>query len=367
MPTESSRTRSVRRITAPGDTGTYVDLKVIDDITFTEQQPPYQEWVLGFKNNSDDAARTVHVVEVGDDKLKVERIDTLNTAETTGRAQEAIWSFLNNDDPPVHLETHETTIYASDGNGNITDTGTWIKVQRIDKIEFSDSADEVPGQEYVWNLDNPDKQDSQDDYKNLTAPLTYWDNSSINPPWRLDPFQTIVDAAFSNWDYLIIGYSWQTDADLDIRHENTSPIAATVGYGGQSQIGDFVFWGTDNTGNGYPYEETVYYDLKKAREYKSDLIMNLKCFWYNPLDITVSYPSISPVTIKITLSRGGSINLVDTVWTPTDAKKVKTETITISSINQYRGDYGHLSLEDWPGQLIGTLTVSPITGKWKLT
>jgi hypothetical protein len=204
MAEEISRTRSVRRITAPGDTGTYVDLKIIDSITFKEQKVPYQEWVLGFKNNPDDAARTVRVVEVGEDKLRVERIDSMDTVEETGIRQEALWSFLNADDPPVHLETHETTIYASDGNGNITDTGTWIKVQRVDSIEFTDVNDEVPGQEYVWKLDNPDKLDEDDDYKNLTQPVRTWDNSTINPPWRLDPFQTIVDCSMSPGYMLVI-------------------------------------------------------------------------------------------------------------------------------------------------------------------
>lgn len=205
MAEEKSRTRSVRRITAPGDTGTYIDLKIIDDITFKEEKPPYQEWVLKFQNNPDDAARTVRVVEVGDAKLKVERIDTLDTEESTGRRQESIWSFLNDKDPPVHLETHETTIYASDGNGNITDTGTWIKVQRIDKIEFEDEADEVRNQESVWQLDNPDKSDDKDDYKELTPPVRTWDNSTINPPWRLDPFQTITDCSFGR--YMLILHS----------------------------------------------------------------------------------------------------------------------------------------------------------------
>lgn len=199
MAEEVSRTRSVRRITAPGNTGTYIDLKVTDEITFREERPPYQEWVLGFKNNPDDAARTVRVVEVGEDKLKVERIDTLDTTETTGIQQEAIWYFLNNQDPPVHLKTHKKKIYASDGSGTITDTGTWIEVQRVDEIEFEDQQDEVRGQESIWVLSNPDLEDEDDDYKNLTTPVTDWDGKTINPPWRLDPFQTIVDCSFSGF------------------------------------------------------------------------------------------------------------------------------------------------------------------------
>lgn len=204
MADEVSRQRSVRRITAPGDTGTYIDLKIIDEITFKEQLPPYQEWVLGFKNIPDDAARTVRVVEVGEDKLRVERIDTLDTTETTGRQQEAIWSFLNNENPPVHLETHTKKIYASDGNGTVTDTGTWIEVQRIDKIEFVDQQDEVRGQEAVWSLSNPDLEDADDDYKNLTSPINDWNGTTINPPWRLDPFQTIVDCSFERLYMLVL-------------------------------------------------------------------------------------------------------------------------------------------------------------------
>lgn len=204
MPAETSRKSSVRRIYAPGtlkgdSSKTYIPLKVIDEITFKESVPPGQEWILSFKNNPTDAAREVRVKEVGKegDKIKVERIDTLSTTNSDGIQQQAIWSFLGNkDEPPVHLDTYKTKIYLSDEQGNIVDRDVWIEVERVRAIEFKDSKDDVPGQDYIWTLHHPDEQDSKYNYTGVSEAVTQWDFGDINPPYRIDPFQMIVDCSF---------------------------------------------------------------------------------------------------------------------------------------------------------------------------
>jgi len=199
MSTEVSRETSVRRITAPDNDATYVDLKVNDKIRFIDPKQNYQEWELSFSNN-DNADRRVHVVEVGDDKLKVERIDWLQTIHSdSGHFQEWQSSYENSDDPPVHFQTHKRKIYSLNDDKTKNES-IWIEVQRIDAIWFKD----VRGQERVWYLDWPDLQDDEWDYKDLSQPDKRWDGTEINPPWRLDPFQTIVDCSFGALSMMVL-------------------------------------------------------------------------------------------------------------------------------------------------------------------
>lgn len=233
MPTETSRKRSVRRIYAPGTKKDdkdkiYIPLKVTDEITFKEDVPPGQEWVLTF-DNSPESSRSVHVVDVGStadkaSKLKVEFVDSIETEEDLSK-QEAIWSFLGNkDNPPVHLETYKRKIYLSDGNGNIIDKETWIEVQRIRAIEFEDQRENPGGQEYIWTLKHPDEEDASDDYTGVKNAVTGWDFTEINPPYRIDPFQTIVDAQFGK--VLLVLYGMNKIAAVKISKTGKFTVAS---------------------------------------------------------------------------------------------------------------------------------------------
>jgi hypothetical protein len=202
MATETSRQISVRRITAPGDDSTYVDLKVIDKIMFIDPRQQYQEWELTFANNL-NAGRKTRVVEVGEDKLKVERIDALSSVHTHGGRYQA-WetTYENGDNPPVHYQTHKRKIYHLNKDGT-KDENVWIEVQRIDKIWFKDPKENY--QERVWELVWPDNENPEWDYQDLPKPTKDWDKTSINPPWRLDPFQTIVGCSFGGYMLVLYG------------------------------------------------------------------------------------------------------------------------------------------------------------------
>ena len=219
MPVETSRKRSVRRIYAPGTTkgdkdALFIPLKITDEITFKEESGG-QEWVLKF-DNTGESSREVHSVYVGkdqttgknlpkDEQITVERIDNMETKEPVGGI-EAIWAFLGNkENPPVHLETYKKKIYLSDESGKIVDKNVWIEVQRIKSIEFTDEKDEVTGQEYVWELKHPDEEDEQDDYTDTKDAVTKWDFTDINPPYRIDPFQEIVDCSWSSLCMMVLG------------------------------------------------------------------------------------------------------------------------------------------------------------------
>lgn len=233
MPVETSRKRSVRRIYAPGTQKddkekTFIPLKITDEITFQDQVAPYQEWVLSFKNGLTDANRTVKVVEVGEtgEKLKTERVIDLGLTEQQGIRQEAIWSFLGNKQtPPLHLDTYKRKIYLSNESGEIIDRDVWIEVERIRAIEFADDYDDVRTQDYVWTLKHPDEQDEQDDYTGTKDAITEWDFSSINPPYRIDPFQTIVDCSFGK--SLVVFYGDNKVASVSISSLGKGQISVT--------------------------------------------------------------------------------------------------------------------------------------------
>ena len=196
MPTETDRTTSVRRITNPDDATTYVDLKVIDAISFVDPKSQGQETQYAFNNGSDDN-RQVHVTNLtgtdGSSKLDVERIDVFSVIDAADRGQETQFALDNSAEPPTHLTTHDVKIYSDDGS-------CWLMVRRTDSFAVADPSDS--GQETVFELDNPD-----DDIGNPPDPLdppdTTWDGTDINPPWRIDPWQNIIDVS---WGGLAVSF-----------------------------------------------------------------------------------------------------------------------------------------------------------------
>lgn len=196
MPTETDRTTSVRRITNPDDASVYVDLKVIDAISFVDPKSQGQETQYTLNNGSDDN-RQVHVTNLtgtdGASKLDVERIDVFSVIDAADRGQETQFALDNSAEPPTHLTTHDVKIYSDDGS-------CWLMVRRTDSFAVADPSDS--GQETVFELDNPD-----DDIGNPPDPLdppdTTWDGTDINPPWRIDPWQNIIDVS---WGGLAVSF-----------------------------------------------------------------------------------------------------------------------------------------------------------------
>jgi hypothetical protein len=189
MATEKDRTTSVRRITNPDDKTVYVDLKVIDQMSFIDETEQGQEYQYTF-NNGNDSNRQVHVEQlVGTDnisRLDVERIDMFSVTDAQSDYQESQFT-LDGDEPPVHLVTHDVKIYSQDGN-------SYLVVRRTDQMSVTDAQSDY--QESQFTLDNPD-DDIGNPPPSLDAPDTSWDGTDINPPWRIDPFQSIIDVSWS--------------------------------------------------------------------------------------------------------------------------------------------------------------------------
>lgn len=128
--------------------------------------------------------------------LQVERVDVWPTLDALDRYQETEVSLDNvtgRETAPPHFTTHLHTHVFRYIN---PDTGDWIEVEQIDELAIIDPQDRY--QETSLTLFHPDTQaDAGDPDISDTA-------NGIDPPWRLDPFQNIVNYGSSNW--VVVGF-----------------------------------------------------------------------------------------------------------------------------------------------------------------
>ncbi|WP_424363607.1 hypothetical protein [Methylocystis parvus] len=214
MAVEASRTTSVRRIKNPDDSSVYVDLKVIDKITFYDGRNRGQETEYEFRNDpASGRVVSTHSIDGDGGQLDVEVIERLITYNGRDRGQATDWSFFSPGTfPPVHLEYEDIKVYADEG----TNEDVWIKVRRVKVAKWYNGRDR--GQEMELRLDWA----GHDDYTGLTPLITEYDGTSINPPWRLDPFQQIIDVS---WEakYLAVFYSGNRIAAIPMSKLSTDP------------------------------------------------------------------------------------------------------------------------------------------------
>lgn len=199
MATELARTTSVRRIKNPDDPSVYVELKVIDNIRFYSGRDKGQEVEYSFSNDPSSNRETDAFTVVGEtgDEVEVEIIRKLFSYNGRDNGQDAEWSFFgNNSFPPHHLETFDKKIYGDNG----TNLDRWIEVRRVRAIKFYNGRDKGRDTEIRLNWD------AYSDYTNLSPVHTQWDDTDINPPWRLDPFQQIINVSWGE-KYAAIFYS----------------------------------------------------------------------------------------------------------------------------------------------------------------
>lgn len=203
----------MRRLTNPSNSSNYVDVKCIDNITFTIPEEQYQDYLYNFDNTSDNTDRQVHPVTItgsdGISKLQVERIDVLSALNLAEQNWEwdhnIIGNAPNSDGPdgsdlPVHLKTFDVTLYHVNPDGS-RDTNQWVKIQRVQEMYVNVPAEQF--QDKQFNLNWPDMT-GEDDMTNPSRLYTASDGTSINPPWRLDMFQNIIDVHWGGGYYVLI-------------------------------------------------------------------------------------------------------------------------------------------------------------------
>jgi hypothetical protein len=234
LPTETGRVIGRKRIQLPN--GGTVDVPVITQIKFLDVVDQGQESEFTVTNTA-EANRDVRTASISGDgtapdetgnsssdtsQLQIERIDTWRVRDVVAQGQETFFAPDNRtfdssavpDFKTPYFITHEQTHVVK--YINTPDDGNWIKSELIDKWKYRDVVDQA--QETEFFLSNPpDNQDisgirvDTDSDGNTTVavdptlPDISDSNSSIDPPWRLDPFQNVVD--FTGGGLLFGGYN----------------------------------------------------------------------------------------------------------------------------------------------------------------
>lgn len=190
MAEEFSRTTARKRIRVGAS---FVDVPVITKISFIDPVERYQETQYTI-DNSGTANREVHVDEVhgAGISLAVERIDKWTVLDPNDRGQETQISMDNvtgADSVPPHFSTHLKTHVVRYKNPD--DADVWIDSELIDQFTVLDPNDR--GQETIVTLNNP--QNDDDAQANPDDPEISDPFNDVDPPWRTDPFQNIIDVS----------------------------------------------------------------------------------------------------------------------------------------------------------------------------
>ncbi len=155
MPIETARKMRKKRITNPDNSSQYVDVPVIEEITFIDATERGQEYRFTF-NNEEGGEREVHVDTVVDPQnqahsIKVERIDKFTVHDLIERGQETQYSPDNvtgGDTIPPHFVSHQKTHVKRITNGSY-----YIDTERIDEIWFTDNTDRAQETKFTLNGD----------------------------------------------------------------------------------------------------------------------------------------------------------------------------------------------------------------------
>jgi hypothetical protein len=207
MPTEINRVNGIKKVKLPS--GATVTMNVITQITFLDPVDRAQETQYAV-DNSNQSHRDVHVDNVyftppgqpiqqtgsTSDALPVERIDLWRVKDSVERGQETFIApdnkTMNQGVPPPWFVTHKKTHVLR--YKNQPDDGNWIDTEVIDQLWVKDPVDRA--QETQYTLQNSqgtdDGQGNMVVYADQNAP-DITSSGSVDPPWRIDPFQNIVN------------------------------------------------------------------------------------------------------------------------------------------------------------------------------
>jgi hypothetical protein len=177
--------KKLKHIKNPKNPDHYIAIPVTYEQDFGLMADQAQEWVW-YIDNTDLADRTVKVVTVTDQSgnggdIQVERIQRFKTFAMADQAQAWEAYMHNEDDPPQHAKTHVVRYYKD----NDRSSQDWVDIQYIDMWDELTMADQAQETEDFFK--QPQDGDDVD-----TSLDTYPDFDSIDPPYRLDPWQNII-------------------------------------------------------------------------------------------------------------------------------------------------------------------------------
>ncbi len=156
MPSETDRITRMKRIYNPDNASQFVDIPIIDRISFTDPFDRYQETQHTILNN-ETGNRDTHVVDVistdtPPDHVMVERIDVYKVVDPFERYQETqmqIDNVTGEETSPPHFTSHLKT-HLKRVNGTGDNSTCYIDVERIDQLRVTDPFERY--QETIYEL-----------------------------------------------------------------------------------------------------------------------------------------------------------------------------------------------------------------------
>ncbi len=195
-----------KRIGLPN--GGHVFIPVLERIPFAVAADQYQEHIVYLRNGI-DSNRVTHIREVPNlddsEHIQVERIDKWPVKTMAEQAQERIYYLKNLDPPPILPDgtndpAHEKVHYVRYFADNDPESDAWVDVELIDTLKVSVAAEQY--QEWLLYLRHDPPGDEVNDPGVNYGPVTIGfcdpaldrasQDEGLDPPYRLDPFQNII-------------------------------------------------------------------------------------------------------------------------------------------------------------------------------
>ncbi len=195
-----------KRINLPN--GSYVYIPVLERIPFSVAADQYQERVIYVRNGS-TASRTVRIREVpnldNSEHIQVERIERLRVKTMAEQAQETDYYLKNLDPPPVLPDgtndpAHERVHYVRYFQNNDVNSDAWVDVELIDTLKATVAAEQYQEWRIYLKHDVPGEPINDPGVNYGPVTIGFCDPAlelaeaelEIDPPYRLDPFQNII-------------------------------------------------------------------------------------------------------------------------------------------------------------------------------
>lgn len=219
------------RVRDPNNSDNFVDILVAGAAALQDPKNSTQEYGLVF-NNSETGSRFGHTYTVKNPSdesqtLDVERPDALVITDPKDSSQDTGLVFRNNDPPPRGKDWQEgdpshyavrVVRYCKDNDPN---AATWIDSEWIDAFAISDPKSNAQDRGYVmrWPTVGDPINDPTDPFNPVfcsvdpTLPLDDRQPATINPPWRTDPLQNIVNVKWGGSYFIVTTDGKDTDGN----------------------------------------------------------------------------------------------------------------------------------------------------------
>jgi hypothetical protein len=198
---------SIKRITNPENSSQFVDLRIVDEIMLKHGRGGiFKRHRIRFLNREPNDTRVVRTERVfyraadpegnpvdgpGNDEeqyLDVEIIERWATKHGKGGIYKKRTNVTENEIEIDNRETHIVRIHGKDEEGE-DDPDVWIDVKRTDSFWMKHGRGGIQRRQRVFvGWVEPEFDEASEDLQLIEGP-----GESIDPPWRLDPLQEIIN------------------------------------------------------------------------------------------------------------------------------------------------------------------------------